>query len=113
MVFYGLSSWMKLLAILLKLISESNGLTSSAAMYPCGWERHKDNCAGSEVIRMDHIDVTLQKAKTEKWIPVFPTFSEITFIFIHFRLNGLIFIALACFGVTLLLCQDGVQWHYP
>lgn len=52
-------------------ISESNGLTSSAAMYPCGWERHKDNCAGSEVIQMNHIDVILQKAKTEKWIPVF------------------------------------------
>lgn len=52
-------------------ISETNGLTSSAAMYPCGWERHKDNCAGSEVIRMNHINVTLQKAKTEKWIPVF------------------------------------------
>lgn len=56
-------------------------------------------------------DVTLQIAKTEKWIPVFPTFSEITFIFIHFKLNGLIFIALACFGVTLMLCQDEVQWH--
>lgn len=62
---------------------------------------------------MDDSDVTTQMAKTEKWIPVFPTFSEMTFIFIHSRLNGLIFIALACFGVILLLCQDGVQWHYP
>lgn len=63
----------------------SNGLTSSAAMYPRGRERHKDNCAGSKVIRMDDSDVTIQMAKTEKWIPVFPTFSESTFIFIHFR----------------------------
>lgn len=62
---------------------------------------------------MDDSSVTTQMAKTEKWIPGFPTFSEITFIFIHFRHNGLIFIALAWFGVILLLCQDGVQWHYP
>lgn len=62
---------------------------------------------------MDDSDVTIQMTKTEKWIPGFPTFSEMTFIFIHFRLNGLIFIALACFGVILLLCQGGVQWHYP
>lgn len=54
-------------------------------MYPRGRERHKDNCAGSKVIRMDDSDVTIQMAKTEKWIPVFPTFSESTFIFIHFR----------------------------
>lgn len=82
-------------------------------MYPRGRERHKDNCAGSEVIQLDDSDVTTQMAKTEKWIPVFPTFSEMTFIFIHSRLNGLIFIALACFGVILLLCQDGVHQHYP
>lgn len=58
-------------------------------------------------------NVTIPIAKTEQWIPGFPTFSEMTFIFIRFKLNGLIFIALACFGVILLLCQDGVQWHYP
>lgn len=91
----------------------TNDLTSSAAMFPCGRERHKDNCAGSEVIRMDNHYVTVQMAKSEKWIPAFPTFSEMNFIFIHFRLNGLIFIALACFRVILLLLQDGFQWHYP
>lgn len=91
----------------------SNALISSAAMYPCGWKRHKDNCAGSEVIQMDNNKLLKKMVKREKWLPVFHTFSEMTFIFIHFRLNGLIFIALACFEVILLLCQDGVQWHYP
>lgn len=85
-------------------ISESNGLTSSAAMYPCGWERHKDNRAGSEVIRMNHTNVLYKRPKEKNGFLFFPTFPEITFIFIHFRLNGLIFIALACFGVILLLC---------
>jgi len=89
-----------------------NNVLSSTAMHPCGWERHKDNCAGSEVIRMDSRRVAIKVAKREKWLPVFLTFSETTFIFIHFRLNGLVFIAFACFGVILLPCQDGIQWHY-
>jgi len=46
--------------------------------------------------------VAIKVAKREKWLPVFLTFSETTFIFIHFRLNGLVFIAFACFGVILL-----------
>lgn len=61
---------------------------------------------------MDSRSVAIKVAKKEKWLLVFLMFSETTFIFIHFRLNGLVFIAFACFGVTLLPCQEGIQWHY-